>query len=134
MKAFIALLLLSGAAFAEQPCPVAIVKFFPIDGPTGSQTYIQWENTTDKTITGVRFGAYYLSLGEKRDFFEKLEYNSRKGKGRLDKPHKRNYASWFVFQDRTQSGGAWVDKVQFEDGTSWQDDGSRSCMFERKAR
>lgn len=129
MKRFIALLLLSGAVTA-QTCPVTIVKFFPREGPNGTQAYIQWEST-DKPVTGARFGAYYISLGEKHDFFDKLEYNKPNG-GKAFKGSRNHHNTWYVFQDRTDTGGAWVDKVQFEDGTSWQDDGTRSCMFERK--
>jgi hypothetical protein len=133
MKSFIALLLLSGAAFATQTCPVTIVKFFPISGPTGSEVYVQWKNTADKPTSGVRFGAYYISLGEKHDFVQMLEYNGPpKGSSAYEHPFKyKPYQSWYVLQNRTESGGVWVDKVVFRDGTSWQDDGSRSCAFER---
>lgn len=84
-------------------------------------------------MSGVRFGAYYVSLGEKHDFFQMLEYN---GPPKESPAYKhplqyKAYQSWYVLQNRTNSGGAWVDKVQFEDGTSWQDDGSKSCTFER---
>jgi hypothetical protein len=127
MRKLLTLLLLSGAAFAAQTCPVTIVKFFPREGPNGIQAYIQWESTSDK-VTGARFGAYYISLGEKHEFFQMLSYDMPRG-GKPLKSGRKHYNTWDVFQDRTDKGGAWVDKVSFSDGTSWQDDGTRSCSF-----
>jgi hypothetical protein len=133
MKLMVFLLLLTGSAFAAQTCPVTIVKFFPREGPNGIQAYIQWMNTSDKPTSGVRFGAYYISVGEKHDFFQMLEYNGPpKGSPAYEHPFKyKPHQSWDVFQDRTDTGGAWVDKVSFRDGSVWQDDGSRSCVYEK---
>lgn len=128
MKQLIALMLLAGSSLA-QSCPVRVTNF----GNHGNEFRINWENTTDKPTTGVRFGAYYISVGEKHDFFQMLEYNGPPaGSPAYKHPLKYKPAqSWYVLQDRTNSGGVWVDKVTFRDGTSWQDDGSRSCVFEK---
>jgi hypothetical protein len=128
MKRFIVLLLLSGAAFGAQSCPVQPTYFHSY----GNEFNIKWQNTTDKPTTGVRFGAYYISVGEKHDFFQKMEYNGPpEGSPAYKHPFKYKPShSWNILQDRTNSGGVWVDKVTFRDGSVWQDDGSRSCVFE----
>jgi hypothetical protein len=71
MKRLTALLLLTGSAFAAQSCPVQVTSF----GNYGNEFRIGWENVSDKPTAGVRFGAYYTSLGEKHDFLQMLEYN-----------------------------------------------------------
>jgi hypothetical protein len=129
MKRLIAVMLLTGSAFAAQSCPVQVTSF----GNYGNEFRITWENVSDKPTAGVRFGAYYTSVGEKHDFLQMLDYNGPpKGSPAYKNPfkYKPNHA-WYVLQDRTNSGGVWVEKVAFRDGTSWQDDGSRSCVYEK---
>jgi hypothetical protein len=131
MKAFIAtLLLLSASALAQQSCPIQPTHYTPFDNGSLSQLYIGWENTANQPTTGIRFGAYYFSVGEKHDLDTVMEYNGAINKNPKRFP-KKHFHTWYVFDHRTQSGGVWVQKVVFADGTVWQDDGSRSCNFER---
>jgi hypothetical protein len=69
------LLLFSAGALAQQSCPIRLTNFNPVEGPQGTDVYIQWQNDSDKRTTGVSFRAYYISMGEKRDMAPTFEYN-----------------------------------------------------------
>jgi len=121
MKSFIALLLLSGVAFAAQPCPVTITHFSALE----HDIILGGINASDKPISGVRFQAFKTSVGERQNLLEAFDVNRRKAV----KPNQKVGGRWDYPFNSYEANGAYVVRVSFEDGTTWQDDGSQSCSF-----
>jgi hypothetical protein len=121
MKSFIALLLLSGAAFATQPCPITITHFSALE----HDIILGGINASDKPISGVRFQAFKTSVGERENLLQAFDVNRRKAV----KPNQKVGGRWDYPFNSYEANGAYVVRVSFEDGTTWNDDGSQSCSF-----
>jgi hypothetical protein len=136
-----ALIILATATFAvaqRQSCPVSITSLqssssfkaamaAALTGGDKSTTYlvIKYQNDTAKTISVVRFMVVYLN-----SLHEPLPPKELVTPTHNVKPHK----GYSVFEgdeyitngEKLQTSG-WVAKVAFTDGTTWTDDGSKSC-------
>jgi hypothetical protein len=104
------------------------------DMRVGTYLTVTYTNTSDKTISGSRFGVViYNEIGKPRDY-ERMLSNAQeikpgkggklseemptveiKSGGRADDQQHRNTAQVYVM------------KMNFSDGTSWVDDGSKKC-------
>lgn len=126
MKFIIVLLLLSGAAFATQPCPVTITHFTALE----HDIMLGGINASDKPISGVRFQAFKTSVGERQNLLQAFDVNRSKAV----KPNQKIGGRWDYPFNSYEANGAYVEKVQFEDGTTWQDDGSHSCVYLRPSK
>lgn len=124
MKKYVATLLIATAcSLHAQSCPVTVKGYLP----TETNITVYWHNASDKPINAARFHAYNTSVGDKQDLFYAFDKNRVK-------PLKPNTDAHDVFDDvesKSRTGGVWVEKVVFTDGTVWQDDGSKSCSFEK---
>jgi hypothetical protein len=121
MSKLLTLLLLTGSAFAAQPCPVTITHFTALE----HDIMLGGINASDKPISGVRFQAFKTSVGERQNLLQAFDVNRHKAV----KPNQKVGGRWDYPFNSYEANGAYVEKVQFEDGTTWQDDGSHSCVF-----
>lgn len=130
MKPFALLLVLSTAAFAQCPVEIHVAYSFTcaVTAPNAHcNLRIAYKNTSNKEIAATKFGLnYYDSTG---DFVRGPEYYSVKNKV---KAGKKTDAYWFNPEHAGQGHEAWVQKVLFTDGSTWEDDGSRSCKLRDK--
>ena len=123
MKLLIAILALAGSMFAQTvQCPVTITRVF-----AGSTLNVKYKNTSEKEIQGVKFNAtFYDSTNDPHPI------GGFQDSGKL-KPGKSTLGEWHAGWEKRYgelAGGAevWVEKVAFNDGTSWQDDGEHTCI------
>lgn len=123
MKRHIALLFLATTWSYAQTCPVTVNGYLP----TEMNITVYWHNASDKPVQSARFRAYNMSVGDRQELLYAFDKNRVK-------PLKPKANARDVFDDaesKSRTGGVWVEKVQFADGTVWQDDGSKSCSFDK---
>lgn len=112
------------------------LKFYKVttrwDLPTHSvQLFFASKNDTPKVVVGAKFGVYTLdAVKDKHEYPLALvnEYKHKPGKDVAD------FESLSLIGREDAEGGAivWVQKVLYADGTTWEDDGSRSCQIATK--
>lgn len=121
-----------------QSCPVLITNlstgsvkaalFAGMTGAGSSRSYLtlKYQNNSDKQVSGIRFTVVYLNSLREPYHTEDLTTPT----GSKLKPGK----GFSLLQpDGDVTGGekmevlGWVAKALFSDGTSWSDDGSKSC-------
>jgi hypothetical protein len=125
----------SGAA-----CPLQIVK---VDSSNGLKTgllaamagaprssgwfVVSYRNKSDRTITGVKIGVSYINAVQEVVSTESLvppEMNLKPNKGRSIVA-----ANGQITSGDPMRAVAWVQKVVFADGSTWEDMGSRACKM-----
>ena len=121
-----------------QSCPVLIQNlesssggkaglFAALAGAGSSNTYLilKYQNNSQKQVSGVRFVVVYLNSVREPAFTEDVTTPTEK--------LKPGRSSSLINADGQISGGqkvetfGWVARVLFADGTTWSDDGSKSC-------
>ena len=89
---------------------------------SGSSNYwliIKYQNASQKPISGIRFTVVYLNSVR-----EPVNTEDVTTSGGILKPGK----SFQIIQpDSGQSVVGWVARILFADGTTWDDDGTKSC-------
>jgi len=105
---------------ASRACPVAIEGVY-VHGDTLTVN-VYTKNISDKTIVGIRFSLYYVdSVGEFHDL--NGEYNA----GATIKPGQKRLAEVRYYLPEYRNTHANTEKVRFEDGSTWQNDGTMLC-------
>jgi hypothetical protein len=130
MKVFLLLLLvLEGAAFT-QDCPVKVTYVMKADEhPAGSQVSVSYTNISNKELSKTSFAVMVLdSAGEARPLMASFD------SGKHVKLGGKKSESWWVGHDVLDpftivKFRAWVQNVQFTDGSTWKDDGSYACVY-----
>jgi hypothetical protein len=121
-----------------QSCPVLIQNlgssngakaglFAALAAAGSSNTYLilKYQNNSKKLVSGIRFVVLYLNSVREPAYTEDLTTPTQKLK-----PGK---SSSLINADGQITGGqkvetlGWVAKVLFADGSTWADDGSKSC-------
>jgi hypothetical protein len=115
--------LIAVTSLAAQDCPVTINHYRATD----DLVQINWKNVAPKPITSIRFQAYSLTVGDRQPLATKFDDNLPNA----IKPGQSTFGRWTDYESKARTGGAWVEKVVFSDGSQWQDNGSNSCRFER---
>ena len=127
----------AGQAHA-QSCPVVIQNlessssakaglyaFLTTAGSSSTYLILKYQNNSQKLVSGVRFVVVYLNSVREPVYTDDLTTPTEKLK-----PGK---SSSLINADGQITGGqktetiGWVAKVLFADGSTWTDDGSRSC-------
>ena len=117
---------------AAQRCPIAIehlaLGYSHEGGQSKPQLQLQFGNRADRRIAAATFELSLLGEGGyPHSYPEDLVY--RNG---LD-PHKYKNFTWDLNPEAVdihRTGESLVlQQVEFEDGTSWKDDGSESCAL-----
>jgi hypothetical protein len=128
MRHLLGVLLLTATAVAAE-CPIAIEKVVPF--PRSAGFAVRYRNTSDKTVKAAEFHARtFDAVGDPHDVYGKL----------IDshpvKPGKLSNGKWdvvFPFVENSRGGAeAYLQKLIYEDGTKWEDDGSKACRGEYK--
>lgn len=113
-------------------CPIEITKVDPRSYPFGTtgpccQLQIKFRNSSDKTIVATKFGAGFLdATNDRHDSAWNYTSNDVVRPGEKKGPHWDDIV-YFEEYGYGIKAEAWLVKVLFSDGTSWEDDGSKSC-------
>ena len=118
----------------DNKCPVEFkAMMHGKDSPKGSYVSVSFTNTSDKTIANSKFGVIvYDPVGHHTDY-EKILLDKHEVKpGKTDKLSEETtieMKSGFHADDPQHRNGVQVFlfKLNFADGTSWTDDGSKKC-------
>jgi len=118
----------------ENKCPIQYKSLIHGKEPgRGSYVSVSFTNTTDKTISASKFGVVVFdSVGHRSDYVKTLgstqEVKPGKG-GKLSEETSIEYKSGARADDPQHRNGVqvYIVKMSFADGTSWVDDGSKSC-------
>lgn len=116
---FAAVLALVPAAFAGQSCPVVIEKLVNHEHMTvnGLHAWADMRNASDKVVVAVEWEAGIMKPLRDPEYLPVMNEHFIKLKpGKSTKEAAPEGLS-----------SAWIKKVQFADGTFWNDDGSHSC-------
>jgi hypothetical protein len=113
-------------------CPLEITKVDPRSYPFGTtgpccQLQIKFRNTGNKTIVAAKFGADFLdATNDRHESAWNYTSDDVVRPGEKKGPHWEDivYFEEFGYSIKAE---AWLQKALFSDGTSWQDDGSKSC-------
>ncbi len=115
---------------ATQSCPVKVTLVRPRYKYVTHDTriHIRALNDSTKVVIGVKFGLYTLdAVNDKHEYPEMLVLSDSY------KPAKEASEDFTVTLQSEAEGArgaiVWTQKVLFADGTSWEDDGSRSCQL-----
>jgi len=123
---------------ASAGCPVEIRDFGvarPLGGTSDALGHV-WEgnfsvhfkNSSERQILGIKFGVDVMDgVGDFRPALFDVSYSG----GRVG-PGKKGDDRWRVpeWNDGEPAGSRlWVKKVAFTDGTTWVDDGTKSCRM-----
>jgi hypothetical protein len=89
--------------------------------------FLELANTTEKKIVGAKFDVQYVdSVGDVHESV--FHYTSTD----TVKPNKKHRYSWLAehwdVQDSNGGTIAWIHKLLFDDGSTWEDHGVRTCM------
>jgi hypothetical protein len=129
---------LSCFAADQQSCPVSITHLesssnakagvmAALAGAASSNTWLvlKYRNETGKVISGVRFVVVYFNSVLEPVHTEDITTPTQKFKpGKTDSLIQ---ADDYITGGQKATTAGWVAKVLFSDGTSWEDNGSRSC-------
>lgn len=125
-------LLLAGAALAQE-CPVQITYVMKGDEhPAGSQLKVFFTNTSGKELSRTSFAVTILdSAGGVHPLMGAFD------SGKHVKLGGKKSDSWWVGHEVLDpftrvKFRSWVQSVQFEDGSTWKDDGNHVCTMETK--
>jgi hypothetical protein len=125
----------------QQTCPIAVKKVnpraFPFSSglldyesgkdPWDSYLQIEYSNVSNKTIAGIRFGVYFVSGMREAD---RSVYNYESEQKVRPGETKKPYWADGVYEHeygRTMGAMVWPQRIMYEDGTYWTDDGTQSC-------
>lgn len=103
------------------------------DTPKGSYLSISYANTSNKTITSSTFGVVVFDAVGKRSDYNRTIGNAQEVKpgkgGKVSEETTIEYKSGSRADDPQHRNGVqvYIVKVSFTDGTSFIDDGSKSC-------
>lgn len=131
-RILLTIVLLCGYAAAQ--CPVQVTKAFTrgVYRESGGRLsfpsmVIHFTNVSDKVIVGTKFSAYYTNaVGDKRESVNTFTT------GDTVKPGKSKRVEFNQYDTNSiKAPSVYVLKVKFQDGTTWEDDGKRSCIWER---
>jgi hypothetical protein len=115
-------LVLAGAAIAQtSQCPVTISEVRNIE----SRMYVSFENDNASSITSYQFGFMFVDLKGKQH-----QFPVPMGKKENVAPGKK-WIAMFPSADSLSylfpQANAYLSKVTFADGTTWNDDGTHAC-------
>jgi hypothetical protein len=135
MKPTLAIFLLASALFAGshtqvvQPgCPASI-RNTPnaLHEPITIYEGVIVKNVSDKKIVALEMdGRYTNAFGDDKPFRLKSMLD------RPIKPHKQDIGSYntgIIVGEGGKIATFWLTRVKFEDGSTWEDDGSHHCSF-----
>ena len=118
----------------DNKCPIQYKSLMHgKDTAKGSYVNVSFTNTSDKTISSSKFGVVvYDSVGKRSDY-ERTIGNTQEVKpgksGKLSEETTIEYKSGSRADDpqHRNSVQVYIVKMNFSDGTSWIDDGSKKC-------
>jgi hypothetical protein len=113
-------------------CPIELLKVDPRAYPFGTlgpccELQIKYRNTSGKTIVGTKFSAaFFDATNDRHESAWSYTADDVVQPGEKKGPHWSDS----VYFDEIGYGiraEAWLVKVRYSDGTTWEDDGSRAC-------
>jgi len=128
---------LQGQSPAQQTCPVKIVKIGELSGirgglvaystglASGRAFEIDYINRSDKIVSTVRFGVGYLN--SMHELFDTEMVTTKESRHVKNKKYSVVGNNGHIVGNDKMRAVAWVEKIMFDDGTYWNDNGSRSC-------
>ena len=118
----------------DNKCPVEFkAMMHGKDSVKGSYVSVSFTNTSDKTIAASKFGVVVFdSVGHHTDYERTIgnKQELKPGKtGKLSEETTIDMKSGYRADDPQHRNGVQVFlfKLNFTDGTSWTDDGSKKC-------
>jgi hypothetical protein len=120
------------AASAEQKCPVVIdhveLLYNHAGGHSIPQLKVSFDNAVRKRISTVTFNLRLLGAsGDERPYPDDLKYSDGVEMG------KNKVFTWDLTPQEVDihrlGETVMVQRVEFDDGPAWVDDGSESCVF-----
>lgn len=122
------------AAKPENKCPIQFKSLMHgKDTPKGSYVSFSYANTSDKIITSSTFGVVVFDAEGKRTDYNRTIGSTQEVKtgksGKVSEETTIEYKSGSRADDPQHRNGVqvYIVKISFTDGTSWIDDGSKSC-------
>lgn len=117
-----ALLVLSVSAWAQQECPIEITKVH-----SKIDLHVIFRNITKKELRAYELSAtFFDAVGNAHPSYHNFIATDKV------KPGGRGVGQWNQsYNKANQGGGAQIVilKAKFADGSTWADDGSKSCRF-----
>jgi hypothetical protein len=107
-------------------CPVNIYRTNVRHQGTDHQSLeVRYINSTDKVIIGAKFSVDLMdATGDFTEYLTDFTHSARM------KPKDRELPEWdltFTLNPSTPGFRVTVKKIAFNDGTTWQDDGTSQC-------
>lgn len=122
------------AAKPENKCPIQYKSLMHgKDTPKGSYVSFSYANMSDKIITSSTFGVVFFDAEGKRNDYNRTIGNIQEVKpgkgGKVSEETTIEYKSGSRTDDPQHRNGVqvYIVKMSFAGGTSWIDDGSKSC-------
>lgn len=136
MKLIAVVMILVGLCTASDTssCPVHIIGaaagYADAECPYRTCLWINMENQQAKKVVGAKFGVQFIdAVGDPHESI--FHYTSNDSV----KPSKKHMYQWVLTgtdaQDVSNGASAWVEKLLFEDGSKWEDDGNKRCQWTR---
>ena len=124
----------TAAAKPENKCPIQYKSLMHgKDTAKGSYVSFSFGNTSAKTIASSTFGVVFFDAEGKRSDYNRTISNTQEVKpgkgGKVSEETTIEYKSGSRADDPQHRNGlqVYIVKMSFTDGTSWIDDGSKSC-------
>jgi hypothetical protein len=95
-------------------------------GPSNSYLTLKFQNNSEKQVSGVRFVVTYFN--SVREPVHTEDVTTPNVKLKPGKSSSLISADGYITDGRKIEMLGWVAKVLFADGSTWVDDGSRSCF------
>ena len=118
----------------DNKCPIQYKSLMHgKDTPKGSYVSFSYGNTSAKTIASSTFGVVFFDAEGKRSDYNRTIGNMQEVKpgkgGKVSEETTIEYKSGSRADDPQHRNGVqvYIVKLSFTDGTSWIDDGSKSC-------
>ena len=122
----------------KQQCPVSIIGVDSSSnakagllaamvqaGSSSTWLLLKYQNTSDKRVSGIRFAVTYFNSVQEPFHTEDITTPTQKLKP--GKATRLIMADGHITDGQKMKVSGWVAKVSFSDGTTWADDGSKSC-------
>lgn len=117
-------------------CPIEILDAAVVEPsvtgsiPSGYRVLVDFQNQSTKKIIGVSFGLDLMdAVGDWSSYPTNLlmEANLKPGKKNINN-------GWPIAPGQASGGRIYVKKIAFEDGTTWEDDGTKKCQYVKDNR
>jgi hypothetical protein len=113
-------------------CPLTLIDAsfeHSKDSTVQFDLYAYYKNQTDKVMIGESFAFDVMdSVGDWTTYPHSLAASSKL------KTCNKSYTIWNAYPGSVGGFRVYVKKIAYSDGTTWEDDGSKKCMYSRDLR